>query len=478
MAASKFATAFMASGLLVAVIPAHADVVRVDTGTWFKKSAVDSTTLASSDKCLASAGSRLGAGARSSIVNAHYAATLDAPMAGCGFSTGYFYAPHVTWLNDPVAAPAANSAQHWFTGSLGTNQKVADDNLSPITFSLGGNKIWKSNNPEIFNGTGWLMQNSRVDSVRGGQANPLTGCINAYYFHINQTGGTAFLHLLASNPQSSAITISAKGSTYTNSTKPLNGAGTGQSYWVAKDWRDGVFPINFSGRSVASQGATEIAKLSMAPNNMADGRFEVCASAGIYLYTVVTTTGDTVDAINKSQGSAAAGEIHAPSATTFGREGGVYNNSIIAGLTEVVLPGSSGQYLGFELNTTAKYNLNLQEQTSLFNTRLSDSTTRTYGNYGHKFDTTLRLFNTSGSDRSVRISIAGSLTGTSNTPSFTLSTPASLNGVNFAVYLTPTQPRQVIGSYTVPANGFFDARLAMFVAGLGVANQQLIVETL
>jgi len=411
-------------------------------------------------------------------VAGHYAVTLDNALNGCSFYAGYMVAPQVAWVPDMMAAPSPNPAHAWQAGNLSTNQKVSDNLLSPLSIGFGGYKFWKSNNPEIFRGAGWLMQNSRIDAVRGGQASPLTGCTNAYFFHINQTGGTAYLHLLASNPQAGAVTVSAKGSAYTNSTKPLSGKATGQSYFVAKDWRDATFLTNFSSRSVGSSQVTEVARVSMANSNMADGRFEVCASAGIYLYTVVTTTGTLTDAVNRSQGNPASGDIHSTGPGTFGREGGIYASSLVAGTTEVVLPASNGMHIGFAFNTTAKNNSNLQEQTVPFVTRLSDSADRTYGNYGHKFDTTLRLHNTTASPRNVQVSFASSYTAATNTPSFTFSTPASFNGAKFDLWTTPTQPRQVIGTYAVGANTYFDARLTLFVAGLGVTNQQLIVETI
>lgn len=377
-----------------------------------------------------------------------------------------------------LAAPAPDPLQIWGAGLLGATQKVADNDLVPISLALGGYKIFKSNNPEIFYGPGWLAQNARTDAVRGGQPSPLSGCTNVYYFHINRSGATAYLHLLASNPQNTPVTISAKGSTYNNSQKPLNGAGTGQSYFVAKDWRAGTFGVNFSNRAVPSATATEISKIILNPNNMVDGRFEVCASAGIYLYTVITTGGSTIDAINKSQAGPAVGDVFSPGPNAYGREAGIYAASLASGLTNMVLPTTANNYIGFAYNTTAKFNPQLQEQTAAFTSKLSDSTDRTYGNYGHKFDNTFRLFNTTTRTRTVRLSIASSFTASSNTPSFTFSTPASINGVNFDVWTTPTAPKQIIGSYTVAANALIDLRLTMFIAGLGVANQQVIVETL
>lgn len=468
--------ACVGAALAMLAAPVLADTVKVDTSTWFKRSTADSTTLAAADKCWVNAGSMLGAGAASAAAAGHYAATLDSALPGCGFSSGYLYAAHMSWVTDLATAPAPDPAQVWSFGTLGANEKVADDKLAPLTVTLGGPRFWKSNNPEIYTGTGWLMQNSRSDAVRGGQANAVSGCTPAYFFHINQSGATAYVHLLASNPQSAAVTISAKGSAYNNATKPLTGKATGQSYAVSKDWRDGTFLTSFSGRSVASGGATEVARLTMGPNNMGDGRFEVCSSAGVFLYTVVTTSGTTSDAINKSQGLPAAGDIKSTSANTYGREAGVYQQSQVAGLTHVVLPAGGGQYAGFAFDTNAKFNSRLQEQTSLFDSRLADSADRTYGNYGHQFDTTLRLYNTGSAARSVRVSFASSLTAATNVPSFTFNSAGRYNGANVDLFTTPTQPRQMLGTFSVPANGFYDARLLLTVAGLGVTNQQLIVE--
>jgi len=460
-----------------ASMEALADSVRVDTATWFKRSAVDSTALATADKCWVGNNVVLAAGSASSAANGHYRAVLDNPLPGCAFSDGYFYTAHVAWVADPVA-PSANPAQVWYFGTLGTNEKVADDRLGPLSLALGGSKFWKSNNPEIYYGTGWLMQNSRSDAVRGGSANPLSGCFPAYFFHINQSGGTAYLHLLASNPQAGSVTVSAKGSAYSNSTKPLTGKATGQSYAVSKDWRDATYLTNFSNRSVGAGQVTEIAKLTMAPSNMGDGRFEVCASAGVYLYTVVTTSGTTTDAINKSQGVPASGEIRSTTSTTFGREGGVYSASNATGLTSVVLPAGGGQVLGLAFNTTSKYNSRLQEQTAAFNTRLSDSADRTYGNYGHNYDVGLRLFNTSATMRRVRLSFASSFTAATNSPSFTFNSAGTLTGAKVDLYTTPTQPRQVLATYTLAPGSHQDARLQTYIAGLGVTNQQLVLETI
>lgn len=39
------------------------------------------------------------------------------------------------------------------------------ESLKPLTGQTGENYIWKSNNPELIDSNGWLMQNERTDVV-------------------------------------------------------------------------------------------------------------------------------------------------------------------------------------------------------------------------------------------------------------------------------------------------------------------------
>ncbi|WP_246069991.1 hypothetical protein [Mangrovivirga cuniculi] len=135
------------------------------------------------------------------------------------------------------------------------------------------------------------MQNSRNDAQRGGAATPISGTFPVYLFHINKSGSQKYVHVLVTNPNSSSITISGKGSMYTNSEKPLYGSGTGQSYHVSRDWLDNTPRYSFTNVTLQPYKAYEVAKLPVAQGAMVDGRFEVTASAGAYVYTVVTSGG-------------------------------------------------------------------------------------------------------------------------------------------------------------------------------------------
>jgi hypothetical protein len=380
----------------------------------------------------------------------------------------------------PMLQPQAVTTANWTSGSLGSNSVVALSSLQNLGGGLNGNAIWKSNNPEVIKGNGWLMQNARSDATRGGSATPLSGTKAVYLFHINKSGSTRYVHLLVTNPQNSSLTISGKGSVYTNTERPLNGAGTGPSYAVSSDWLANTPRTTFSNVGIASKGAYQVYRATLNNGALVDGRFEFTASAGVYVYTVVTSSGTLTDAINGSQGAAAAGDIFSPAQDKYGREAGVYRHSGWSGSTDIDVPAAPA-YVGLALNTSAKnpnLGIALQEQTSDAIMRLSDSAERTYGNYGHKYQITLALRNNSSVARTVRLSFASSVTGTVDTPSFTYNGAVLLNGTTKTVFVKPTAPRQVLATWTIPANSPFNANLTFYVPGLITIRSQLVLESL
>lgn len=369
------------------------------------------------------------------------------------------------------------TAASWNSGLLST-AVVPLDKLQPISDAVSGSNIWKSNNPEIFKGNGWLMQNARTDSQRGGASYPLSGTFPVYLFHINQSNAQKYLHVLVTNPNATAVTLSGKGSMYTNAEKPLTGAGAGQSYNVSKDWLLNTPRTTFSGVSLGSFKAYEVAKLPMSHGNMIDGRFEITASAGVYVYTVVTSTGNLADAINLAQGAPAPGDIYTPNANAYGREAGVYAASVWSGTTNIELPASAS-HLGLALNTSGKFAFNgkyQQDQNAVAVSKLSDSAEKTYGNYGHRYDITLAMSNPHASAKTVKLYFASNFTSSTNSPSFTYSGMLLLNGAQKVIYTTPTAPKQLLATWTVNASSPFNARMSFYVPGLITTGQQLILE--
>ncbi len=381
-----------------------------------------------------------------------------------------------------VARPQATisyTATQWTSGAL-TSSIVSPANLKALGGDLSGGAIWKSNNPEVLRGNGWLMQNARTDATRGGTATPLSGTNPLYLFHINKSGSTKYVHVLVTNPQNSSVTISGRGSMYTNQEKPL-GVNSGQSYQVAKDWLDNTLRTSIGSTTLASRQAYQVYRATLTNGAIVDGRFEITSSAGVYYYTVVTSSGTLTDAINASQGGPASGDLASlPAPDKFGREAGIYAASGWNGTTNLEIPVAP-RHIGLSFNTTGKNpsgTVILQDQTAAANMRLSDSSDRTHGNYAHKYTVTLALRNNSSSARTVRLSIGSNVTGSVDTPSFTYNGPLTLNGTLKNVYLRPTAPKQVLATWTVNANSSFNGSITLFVPGLITVNQQLILESI
>ncbi|MBN2659302.1 MAG: DUF3370 family protein [Spirochaetales bacterium] len=366
----------------------------------------------------------------------------------------------------------------WTTGAL-QSAVISPENLKPLEGSISGPEIWKSNNPEAIYGDGWLSLNSRTDNQRGGSRYPLNGKFNVYLFHVNKSGSTKYLHLIVTNPNEDPVTLSGKGSMYTNTEKPLNGAGTGQSFAVSRDWLLNTPRTSFSNVSIAKYQAYQVYRIQLNNGAMVDGRYEINASEGVFVYSVITSTGSLTDAINKSQGAPASGEIRTPSATTYGREAGVYAASEFSGTTVIMLPENQS-HIGFALDTEAKLPKNgvyLQDQTAPAVARMDDSSESTFGNYGHYYDIVLQIHNPFSENRQVTLSFASTITGTVNTPSFTYNGPLNLNGTIKNVYTRPTDPKYWLATWTIPANGYFNGKLKFYIPGLITIPLELILET-
>ncbi|MHC0443204.1 DUF3370 family protein [Flavobacterium sp. 3-210] len=370
----------------------------------------------------------------------------------------------------------ALTSSDWTSGNLSTSI-VPVNNLKHLEGDLSGIPIWKSNNPEVIKGDGWLMQNARTDSTRGGSSNPLSGTFGIYLFHINKSNTTKYLHVLISNPQSTTVTVSGKGSIYTNNEKPLNGSGTGQSYFVSKDRLLNTPRTTFNNVSINSFKVYEVYKTQLLNGNMVDGSYEITASQGVYVYTVVTSSGLLADAVNATK-TPALGDIYTESTNAYGREAGIYSASGWTGSTPITLP-SGPAYMGLCLNTSSKFATNgiyLQNQNAPFLYNLNGASQNTYGNYGHKYSITLQLTNPNSSAKTVSLSFASNFTSTTNSPSFTYNGPIYLNGTLKNIYTTPTQPKQTLSTWNIPANSNFNATISFYVPGLITTGQQLILE--
>jgi hypothetical protein len=391
----------------------------------------------------------------------------------CGETEQQAAADILTQDCEGLSGRSASSTWSWTKGTLAASAVVPEAVLQPILTRPAGPPIWKSNNPEIILGSGgWLMQNSRSDSRRGGRRSSLNGAADLYLFHINKSSGPRHLHVLLSNGGTAAMTAGIRGSLYTSVEKPF--AASGPSYAVASDWLLGKPRTVKNALVVPPNAVIQLASASLPVGVMVDGRFELQGLASAYLYTMVTMTGKVEDAIDLSQGSPVQGEIRSPSTKTFGREAGVYGGSRrTATLAVAVPPGPA--YLGLALNATSKFDPAIPDCTSPALMSLADSAPRTFGNYGHRYDVKIQLRGAAGSTRRVRVWFASSATEAE--VSATYHGPMRVNGTVVTVRTTPQQPRTALGTFNVPPAGMWLA-LSFYVPGLITVGQQIVLESI
>jgi Protein of unknown function (DUF3370) len=372
---------------------------------------------------------------------------------------------------------AVISSSDWSIGTLLVPNIVPLEKLKPLTGMARGMPIWKSNNPEVFTSDGWLMQNALNSSRQLLGSAQLSGNFGIYLFHINKSSTTQIIHLLVTNPQSSPVQVSGKGSMFSNSTFPLLGQGTGLNYQVARNWLTDIHRVEFDSVNLAPNKTYPIDQHTLKSSNMIDGHFELITTAPVSISAVVTSTGNLNDAIALSQGNPADGDIAQPGSNRFGREAGICRHSEWAGTTEIEIPATQA-HLGLCLNTSNKFTPALQDQTSDYLLRLGDSAERSYANYGHKYDVTLALKNSSITQRRVRLSFGSNVTSPQDRPSFTYNGPIQVNNRIQDVYTKPTAPRNELETVTIAANARIEIRLQFYVPGLITIGQQLILESL
>ena len=365
---------------------------------------------------------------------------------------------------------ACPAATYWIDGRL-TQNIVPVEYHEPLQFERSDVLIWKSNNPEVVLSEGWLMQHARRDAQRGGYFSPVQGCFYAYFFHINKSGSSKYFHLVASNPTDDPVVVQLKGSMYNNWESPLYGVGTGPSFMTSRDWLDGILKLPHRRVELPPHQARELTYLNMA--NMVDGRYEICTQSPILLYSVATNSGSAERAEQLTQLAPAEGIIAANGQYRYGREAGIYRSADYRASALVMLPAHDS-YKAYALNTSAKLDARLQEQTSTATYHLSDSSDRTHGNYGHRFVVDITLVNDGDYARNVDVSFTSNVTKPG--PSFTYNGPIFVNGEMQSIYLTPAFPYQYIGRYVVPGNSTKRVALEFVVPGLSTTNLQLVIE--
>jgi hypothetical protein len=376
-----------------------------------------------------------------------------------------------------AGAPVGFADRDWTRKAL-SQPLVPDAEMKPLPGAMAGPPLWVSNNPELVDSGGWLMQSGRSDTSRGGKPWDLAGKFAVYLFHINRMSGGAYMHILVTNPSSTPVTVSGRGSMYTNKEKPALGPAQHQSYAVADDWLRGNLRKTFGPTTIPPGETVGVASSLMLESNMIDGRFELDASAPVAISTTVAYTASVEEARRLSQGGPARGLIVSPTPDEYGRLAGVYAGSTWRSKFPITIP-TGPAYLGLALNTNGKFaklGIRPHEQTAPGLMVLSDSGERSYGNYGAEYDLGLELVNPSDGPKTVKLSFASMMTGQLSGQDFTYDGPVAVDGKVVAVYTTPGRPRQQLGRWTLNGGERREIAVRFYVPGLSVQGQQLVLE--
>lgn len=364
---------------------------------------------------------------------------------------------------------------------------VARELLHPLPGSYGGPQIVVSNNPETITGPGWLAQHARTTTTRGGSAHALSGTFPLYLYHQNNTGQSAYMHVLLTNPGSGRTRVSARGAIWTNKDKPLvqdpaSRAGTGPCYATSQDWLTGDVKQWLAPTELAPGAFIEAARVPMTGSIM-DGLFEIKASSGVHTYTVVTLDGrmDTAVRYALDDAAGAPGNTLPQTPTEYGRMSGVYASSYWDAGTSLIDVPAPGAHLGLAVNVTGRQVASL-DQTAPATAAQSDSSQRSWGNYGSWYDISLMLRNPSAEQRTVQLTFGSNITGPTDVPGDTWNGALGMSVDHGheeirTVYVRPTMPRDLLATVAVPAHRTRHVRLRFIVPGLISAGSQLLLES-
>lgn len=395
---------------------------------------------------------------------------------------------------------------------------------------LSGNPILVDNMPEIIESEGWLMAPPRINNQRA----TMTGNSEYYTFHYNRTGVAGYYVLLATNTQTTNTSINAQGVllakddvgvfTFPNTTYVTER----ESYDVADRFINNNFNVNTGSLTIPGLGSGKannriLAYRKVGNGNGIDGRFKLSVAGQVFVYSVfvIQRSGESIDqmlqrAVNLATtdtGSAAdinkraKGEWHddfgyivetfagnTPTGTVagrYGRECGLYQYSGWLVNNDITLPATKG-FVGFCMVNDKKGFQYAEDQTAAVTAFTPvdvrrhpqianfNNASRTYGNYGHYYDVTLKLINPTTRIRNMAISFAF------NSPDLTKQNARYAGPVKVKVGSNAettvqvlnrlNNPRKNLANFTVAANNSETIKIRFYVPGLITAGNQLIVE--
>ncbi len=377
----------------------------------------------------------------------------------------------------------------WTVGKLVTpivpiiNQQVL------ATWTLTGNSLLESNNPERIDSVGWLYQHQYTDIKRGGNKATLQGNFRLYISHINGQKIPGYLQIIVTNPHTTPLTITFKGSVLTSREAGDSRGVLGKSnyYKVSETALSALSDLSPTRTKSIAPGKTVLLSLKrLNPKTSVDGLLQVHSTQGVFVTVLATKTPYVEEGVRLlANRQPATGNIKSPTSRTFGTGAGIYPTWGLLATPTLTLPptiahlGLSINYADYELNPT---NLNVQTSLCQRNTAnktlcLIDSSVRSNGNYGREHNIRLKVVNPTTAPQTVRVWFASNAIMADRTLLY--NGAISFNDVIQPVVTTPTRPRQELTSIPllVAPQSTLTIPLRFFIPGLSSAGQALIIET-
>jgi hypothetical protein len=354
------------------------------------------------------------------------------------------------------------------------------------TWTLTGNSLLESNNPERIDSVGWLFQHQYPDEKRGGNRATLQGNFRVYVSHINGQKTSGYFQIIATNPNKTPLTITFKGSVLTSSETGDSRGVLGKSnyYKVSENALSGSLPTRT--KSIAPGKTVLLSLKRLNPKTSVDGLLQVHSTQGVFVTVLATKTPYVEEGVRLlANRQPATGNIKSPTSSTFGTGAGIYPTWGVSATPTLTLPptiahlGLSFNYADYELSPA---NPNVQTALCQRNTEnktlcLRDSSTRSNGNYGREYNIRLKVVNPATTPQTVRVWFASNAIRAKRT--LLNNGAVRFNKVIRQVVTTPTRPRQELTSIPllVAPQSTLTIPLEFIIPGLSSAGQALIIET-
>jgi hypothetical protein len=266
--------------------------------------------------------------------------------------------------------------------------------LSPLPGGGTGEPLFISNNPEEVESNGLLggtvMPKRTTRSMSG--SIPSLQKFGYYLHHINKTGGTRRLYVLASTPATRPVKVQVRGAINANSWSP----GQSAPVQTARGLLKNPMPID---REIVIQpgSAAALSYIEVKHTHVVDGRLFIEADGPLIVRDVLVPAGASASvALELGMSHDAEGHIARAGGGKMGRCAGLYQygrwkGSLGATVDEV--PFSMG------------YRFDDKEQAFDAIANYADSSVRSYGNYGTIYELDVKIQNASGSNAAISLQL-------------------------------------------------------------------------